>query len=133
MKHVKYIALLLALVLCLGLLTACGGENPEETSPTATLPTMAAPDGSGYAAPDSTAPVRDSKAGLEGDPFSETKPWQPDDKTTDGETGNAPTDPAATQPSPTAPAPTSPAPTTPASTAPDPSASVGDDSDEDLG
>ena len=76
MRYAKYAALLLALILCLGLLTACGDKQPEtETTAGLTLPVPEQPEGSGTA-PESGANegADETRAATEGGPTETAVP-----------------------------------------------------------
>ncbi len=153
MKKTRAVSLLLALALCLGLLTACGGEKTDDTRGEATLPTLVAPEGGGNPVVDpweadsqpvpSLAP-NEGKTENNGTAHGEQNPGesQPDETGTLPSFEPAPSlpssgqpdsnRPAPSEPTPSQPTPSQPTPSQPSPSQPTPSRPSGYDSEEDL-
>lgn len=127
MKYTRIIALLLALALCAGLLTACDPKGGDaESQQSASLPVPDAPDnpaGTVPAAPGETAPADTdaepaSNAGKETQPADESGSPRPIPDGTAPNGAAESSEPRTTephvQPTPTQPTPTQPTPTQPA-------------------
>ena len=137
MRKRSVIALLLSVLLCLAMLSACTEEGEKgETDPTAALPSLVAPtgrtDGPEESVPVQHDPQTSGAATPDQTDAGETeppKPTEPDQPTQPTQPQPTPTQPQPTQPQPTQP--TQPQPTQPTPTQPDPGSTEYDDSDED--